>query len=104
MNTKTVRELTEKLDAARAQLEKEQEILRTMELTNGQDCSASVSFCGKRFALASMNSYYMPSAVAQLNTVRLELVAYQKACVSSQQSAVDGIAWQVQQATKGNVA
>lgn len=104
MNTTAVRDLTMKLDAARAQLAKEREILLTMELKNGQNCGASVSFCGKQFALAYMTSYYMPAAVKQLNAVRLALIEYQKACVSQQAGAVEGLEWKVRQATKGGAA
>jgi hypothetical protein len=104
MNTTAIRDLTTKLDAARAQLNKEKEILRTMELENGQDCSASVTFCGKRFELAYMTSYYMPAAVKQLDTVRLALIEYQKACVNQRLSTVEGLEWKVRQATKGGAA
>lgn len=104
MNTKAIRDLTAELDTARAKLAKEREILLTMELKNGQDCGASVSFCGKQFSLAYMSSYYMPAAVKQLNTVRLALIDYQKACVSQHEGAVGGLEWKVKQAVKGGVA
>ena len=96
-----VAKYSELLKNARLNLVSEVTVLASLEMKNGQDCSANLTVCGKRFDLVKMNSSYMPERIKALDVIRLELIKYQQGVVSSHRSGVDGLEWRLRQASAG---
>ena len=104
VDLKAIAEISKKIASTRVAMDDELEVLRSLEMKNGQDFCTNLTVCGKKFQLVQMGRNYNAERVVALDVIRLELIKYQKGIVSFHKSALEGLEFRLREAASGRTA